>query len=177
MWRRILICRFIYRFSMDCTFPSLSKFAPLVIIYSKRLASENLHLFPFFSVLSSNNTNDKVFCWVFRAAQNHWFESDDSGTFQAPFEDLTGHMQSLGKYFALVTIATLGPYVMTSSAPFHSVYKYIVCWKKYIIIYKISTLYSKQVISLIIPWVIYLMVTSFRWCAISTTTETKWQWS
>lgn len=177
MWRRILIYRFIYRFSMDCTFPSLSKFAPLVIIYSKRLASENLHLFPFFSFLSSNNMNDRVFCRVLEPPQIIDSNQMIVGTFQAPFEDLTGHTQSLGKYFALVTIATLGPYVMTSSAPFHSVYKYIVCWKKYIIIYKISTSYSKQVISLIIPWVIYLMVTSFRWCAISTTTEPKWQWS
>ena len=69
MWRRILICRFIYRFSMDCTFPSLSKFAPLVIIYSKRPASENLHLFPFFSFLSSNNMNDRVFCRVLEPPQ------------------------------------------------------------------------------------------------------------
>lgn len=69
MWRRILICRFIYRFSMDCTFPSLSKFAPLVIIYSKRPASENLHLFPFFSILSSNNMNDRMFCRVLEPPQ------------------------------------------------------------------------------------------------------------
>ena len=171
MWRRILICRFIYRFSMDCTFPSLSKFAPLVIIYSKRPASENLHLFPFFSILSSNNMNDRVFCRVLEPPQIIDSNQMIVGPSKRPFKIWRDTRK------AWENISLSSPLLRSVRAPFHSVYKYIVCWKKYIIIYKISTLYSKQVISLIIPWVIYLMVTSLRWYAISTTTETKWQWS